>query len=123
MLTSPCCKWWISPAFYRSNGLDVAIIETLHGRIALKNATFWTLLSSYRMTAVHAVNQLKPPVQEAGNSSYHFFASYSEFGILELSCIDWCQRRRRKVENKQGCFFKNQVSPRQIHIFHRALSK
>ena len=47
MLTSPSCKWWISLAFYRSNGLDVAIIETLHGRTALKNGSFWTLLSSY----------------------------------------------------------------------------
>ena len=59
MMTFPCSKRWISPDFYMSNGLDVAMIETLHGRTALKNGTFWTLLSSYRLTAVHAVNQMR----------------------------------------------------------------
>ena len=62
MLISPWCKWWISPEVYRSNGLDMAIIETLHVRTALKNGSFWTLLSSYRVTAVHAVNQTRSQI-------------------------------------------------------------
>ena len=62
MLTSPGCKLWISPDFYMSNGLDMAIIETLHVRTALKNGSFLRLLSSYRLIAEHQVNEMRSQV-------------------------------------------------------------
>ena len=42
-----------------SNGLGMTIIETLHGRTALKNGSLWTLLSSYRAIAVQEANQMR----------------------------------------------------------------
>ena len=74
MLTSPCCKWWISLAVYRSNGVDMAIIETLRVGTALKNGIFWTLLSSYWVIAVHKVNQMRSQVK------------------LTSPCYKWCIR-------------------------------
>ena len=83
MMTPPCCKWWISPAFYRSNGLDMAIIETLHGRTASKNGCFWTLLSSYWLIAVHEVNQMRSEICS------HLLAANDGWVLLFKGSTDW----------------------------------
>ena len=62
MMTHPCCKWWMSPAVRRSNGSGMLTIETLHGRTALKNGSFWTLLSTYILSVVHEVNQIRSQI-------------------------------------------------------------
>ena len=69
MLTSPWCKLWISPAVYRSNGLGMPIIETLHVRTALKNGSFWTLFSSYCPLLVNKVIQMRSEI------SWHLVAA------------------------------------------------
>ena len=85
MLTSLCCKWWISAAFYRSNGLDKAIIETLHVRTALKNGSFLRLLSSYRLITEHEVDEMRYQV------SWHLLAAK---GVSDLRFIGPTVRSR-----------------------------